>query len=109
MVMYLNICYPSVWLSVPAAVAEATVTNDGRPDFLNVSWKAAAGDVDSYQVNLKDREQTVYRQTVTKLTSEFSSLKPGRLYTVHISSCSDVYKNTTVVRGRTREFTWAHF
>lgn len=85
-------------------MAEATVTNDGRPDFLNVSWKAAPGDVDSYQVNLKYREQTVYTQTVTKLSSEFSSLKPGRLYTVYISSCSGVYKNTTVIQGRTRKF-----
>ncbi|XP_027007234.2 receptor-type tyrosine-protein phosphatase beta isoform X1 [Tachysurus fulvidraco] len=88
--------------TVPAAVAEATVTNEGRPDFLNVSWKAAPGDVDSYQVNLKYREQTVYTQKVTKMSSEFSSLKPGRRYTVYISSCSGVYKNTTLIQGRTQ-------
>ncbi|KAK3517590.1 hypothetical protein QTP70_012946 [Hemibagrus guttatus] len=84
------------------AVADATISNDGRPDFLNVSWKAAAGDVESYQVNLKYREQPVYTQTVTKLSSEFSSLKPGRLYTIYISSCSGVYKNSTLIQGRTQ-------
>lgn len=89
-------------------MADATISNDGRPDFLNVSWKAAAGDVESYQVNLKYHEQPVYTQTVTKLSSEFSSLKPGRLYNVYISSCSGVYKNTTMIQGRTREFTLAH-
>ncbi|XP_058272942.1 receptor-type tyrosine-protein phosphatase beta isoform X2 [Hemibagrus wyckioides] len=88
--------------TVPAAVADATISNDGRPDFLNVSWKAAAGDVESYQVNLKYHEQPVYTQTVTKLSSEFSSLKPGRLYNVYISSCSGVYKNTTLIQGRTQ-------
>ncbi|XP_060758757.1 receptor-type tyrosine-protein phosphatase beta isoform X3 [Neoarius graeffei] len=88
--------------TVPAAVAEITVTNDGRPDFLNVSWKAAPGDVDSYQVNLKDHERIVYMLTVTKLSSEFSSLVSGRLYTISISTCSGSYKNTTEVQGRTQ-------
>ncbi|KAB5542066.1 hypothetical protein PHYPO_G00087170 [Pangasianodon hypophthalmus] len=88
--------------TVPAAVAEVTVTNDGRPDFLNVSWKAVPGDVDNYEVNLKDRERIVYTLTVTKLSSEFSSLVPGRLYTISISACSGFYKNTTVVQGRTQ-------
>ncbi|KAF4079469.1 hypothetical protein AMELA_G00178360 [Ameiurus melas] len=88
--------------TVPAAVAEVKVMNEGRPDFLNVSWKAAPGEVDSYEVNLKDHERIVYTLTVTKLSSEFSSLVPGRLYTVSISTCSGVYKNTTVVQGRTQ-------
>lgn len=90
---------------MPAATGEVTVTNDGRRDFLNVSWKAAPGDVKSYEVSLKDHERIVYTLTVTKLSSQFSSLVPGRLYTVSVSTCSDSYKNTTEVQGRTREFT----
>lgn len=94
---------------MPAAVAEVTVLNHGRPDFLSVSWKAAPGEVDSYQVSLRDHERIVYTLTVTKLSSEFSSLVPGRLYTVSVSACSGVYKNTTEVQGRTRELNLSAF
>ncbi|KAF7694166.1 receptor-type tyrosine-protein phosphatase beta [Silurus meridionalis] len=86
--------------TVPAGVGEVTVTNNGRPDFLNVSWKASEGAVDGYQIDLKDRERVVY--TATKLSSQFSSLVPGRLYKLFISACSGGYKNTTVFQGRTQ-------
>ncbi|KAF5907896.1 receptor-type tyrosine-protein phosphatase beta-like, partial [Clarias magur] len=88
--------------TVPAAVAEVSVTNDGRADFLNVSWKAAPGDVGNYQVSLKYREKTMYTLSGTRLSSEFSSLVPGRLYTISISTCNGNFKNTTVVQGRTQ-------
>ncbi|XP_052400439.1 receptor-type tyrosine-protein phosphatase beta, partial [Carassius gibelio] len=38
--------------TVPAAVRDVTVSNNGRMDFLSVSWRAAEGDVDSYSVTL---------------------------------------------------------
>ncbi|XP_062850734.1 receptor-type tyrosine-protein phosphatase beta [Trichomycterus rosablanca] len=88
--------------TVPAAIAGVTVTNNGRPDFLNVSWKAAPGDIDSYQVILKNSERIVHTLTVTKLSSEFSSLVPGRLYTISISTCSGIYKNITEMQARTQ-------
>uniref|UniRef100_A0AAR2LZN7 protein-tyrosine-phosphatase n=1 Tax=Pygocentrus nattereri TaxID=42514 RepID=A0AAR2LZN7_PYGNA len=87
--------------TVPAAVAEVMVSNNGRPDFLNVSWKAAAGDVDSYQVILKYRERIVHKLTMTNFSSEFSSLVPGGLYTISISAESGSYRNVTVVQART--------
>ncbi|XP_036432937.1 receptor-type tyrosine-protein phosphatase beta [Colossoma macropomum] len=88
--------------TVPAAVAEVRVSNNGRPDFLNVSWKAAAGDVDSYQVILKYRERIVHKLTMTNFSSEFSSLVPGGLYAISISAESGSYKNVTVVQARTQ-------
>ncbi|KAI4878056.1 hypothetical protein NFI96_011663 [Prochilodus magdalenae] len=88
--------------TVPAAVAEITVSNNGRPDFLNVSWKAAAGEVSVYQVILKYREHNVHSLTMTKLSSEFSSLVPGGLYTISIGACSGSYKNVTEVQARTQ-------
>ncbi|XP_066523944.1 receptor-type tyrosine-protein phosphatase beta [Hoplias malabaricus] len=88
--------------TVPAAVAEVTVSNNGRPDFLNVSWKVAAGEVDSYQVILKYSDQILYTLTTTNLSSEFSSLVPGRLHHVLISSRRGGYTNTTRVTARTQ-------
>ncbi|XP_026863299.2 receptor-type tyrosine-protein phosphatase beta [Electrophorus electricus] len=88
--------------TVPAAVATVTVSNHGRSDFLNVSWTAAVGDVDNYQVILKDRSWTLHTLTVTKVGSEFSSLVPGRLYSISVSSSSGGYRNATEVQARTQ-------
>uniref|UniRef100_UPI001EAEFEB0 receptor-type tyrosine-protein phosphatase beta-like n=1 Tax=Oncorhynchus gorbuscha TaxID=8017 RepID=UPI001EAEFEB0 len=62
--------------TVPAAVGEVTVSNNGRPDFLGVSWQPAVGDVDSYLVLLKDRDRTVHNLVVSKASPEcvFNSL-----------------------------------
>uniref|UniRef100_A0A8C1V0B3 protein-tyrosine-phosphatase n=1 Tax=Cyprinus carpio TaxID=7962 RepID=A0A8C1V0B3_CYPCA len=88
--------------TVPAAVSDITVTNSG-PDFLNVSWKAAEGDVDNYMVMLKDQEKTVHTLTASKATTEsvFRSLVPGRLYTISITTYSGSYRNQTLVQERT--------
>ncbi|XP_072528839.1 receptor-type tyrosine-protein phosphatase beta [Salminus brasiliensis] len=88
--------------TVPAAVAAVMVSNNGRPDFLYISWKAAAGDMDSYQIKLKDRERTIHTLTMTNVSSEFSSLVPGRLYNISIITCSGIYKNITEVQARTQ-------
>ncbi|XP_055761673.1 receptor-type tyrosine-protein phosphatase beta-like, partial [Salvelinus fontinalis] len=90
--------------TVPAAVGEVTISNNGRPDFLGVSWQPAFGDVDSYLVLLKDRDRTVHNLVVSKASPEcvFNSLKPGRLYTVSIATRSGSFQNNTVVTARTR-------
>uniref|UniRef100_A0A8B9HEQ5 protein-tyrosine-phosphatase n=1 Tax=Astyanax mexicanus TaxID=7994 RepID=A0A8B9HEQ5_ASTMX len=85
----------------PAAVAAVMVSNNGRSDFLSVSWKAAAGEVDNYQVKLKDNERTVHMLTITNVSSEFSSLVPGRLYNIFIITCSGSNENLTAVQART--------
>ncbi|KAJ8249735.1 hypothetical protein COCON_G00229510 [Conger conger] len=93
--------------TVPAAVGEVTVSNNGRADFLSVSWQPAQGDVDSYLVVLRDREKTVRTltvHTVSKSSPEcvFNSLVSGRLYNISITARSGGYKNHTVVQERTQ-------
>ncbi|XP_059391902.1 receptor-type tyrosine-protein phosphatase beta-like [Carassius carassius] len=91
----------------PAAVRDVTVSNNGRMDFLSVSWRAAEGDVDSYSVTLRDRERTLHTLTVSRLTTEcvFKSLVSGRLYNISISTRSGEYENHTVVQERTQPAT----
>uniref|UniRef100_A0A8C7L6L2 protein-tyrosine-phosphatase n=1 Tax=Oncorhynchus kisutch TaxID=8019 RepID=A0A8C7L6L2_ONCKI len=66
--------------TIPAAVGEVTVSNNGRMDFLSVSWRPAKGDVDSYLVTLGDQEKTVHTLAVSKSSPEcvFKSLVSGR-------------------------------
>uniref|UniRef100_A0A3B3ZWE5 protein-tyrosine-phosphatase n=1 Tax=Periophthalmus magnuspinnatus TaxID=409849 RepID=A0A3B3ZWE5_9GOBI len=89
--------------SVPAAVGEVSVSNNGRMDFLSVSWRPPVGDVDSYMVVLKDRQRTVHTLVQSRSSPEcvFKSLVPGRLYDITISSRSGAYHNSTRVQGRT--------
>ncbi|XP_028970203.2 receptor-type tyrosine-protein phosphatase beta [Esox lucius] len=90
--------------TVPAAVGVVTVGNNGRPDFLGVSWQPAAGDVDGYVVQLKDRDRTVHSLVVSKSSSEctFNSLTSGRLYIVSIATRSGSFQNNTAVTARTQ-------
>ncbi|XP_050963599.1 receptor-type tyrosine-protein phosphatase beta [Labeo rohita] len=92
--------------TVPAAVSDITVTNSG-PDFLNVSWKAAEGDVDNYMVMLKEQEKIIHMLAASKATTEcvFRSLVSGRLYTISITTHSGSYRNQTLVQERTQPST----
>lgn len=91
--------------SVPAAVGEVTVSNNGRSDFLSVSWRPAPGEVDSYLVTLSDRDRTLHTVSVSKSSPEcvFNSLVSGRLYNISISSRSGLHHNHTLIQERTRE------
>uniref|UniRef100_A0A673GCJ4 protein-tyrosine-phosphatase n=1 Tax=Sinocyclocheilus rhinocerous TaxID=307959 RepID=A0A673GCJ4_9TELE len=93
--------------TVPAAVRDVTVSNNGRMDFLSVSWRAAEGDVGSYSVTLRDQERTLHTLTVSKFSTEcvFKSLVSGRLYNISISTRSGEYENHTVVQERTQPST----
>uniref|UniRef100_A0A8D3DMT5 protein-tyrosine-phosphatase n=1 Tax=Scophthalmus maximus TaxID=52904 RepID=A0A8D3DMT5_SCOMX len=84
--------------TVPAAVGEVTVSNNGRTDFLSVSWRPAAGEVDSYLVTLRDREKLVHVLAVSKSSPEcvFNSLVSGRLYDISIASRSGSFQNHTL-------------
>uniref|UniRef100_A0A8D3E114 protein-tyrosine-phosphatase n=1 Tax=Scophthalmus maximus TaxID=52904 RepID=A0A8D3E114_SCOMX len=90
--------------TVPAAVGEVTVSNNGRTDFLSVSWRPAAGEVDSYLVTLRDREKLVHVLAVSKSSPEcvFNSLVSGRLYDISIASRSGSFQNHTLVQERTQ-------
>ncbi|XP_044048547.1 receptor-type tyrosine-protein phosphatase beta-like [Siniperca chuatsi] len=90
--------------TVPAAVGEVTVSNNGRTDFLSVSWRPAPGEVDSYLVTLSDREKTLHTVSVSTSSPEcvFNSLVSGRLYNISITSRSGVHQNHTFVQERTQ-------
>ncbi|XP_058481071.1 receptor-type tyrosine-protein phosphatase beta [Solea solea] len=95
--------------TAPASVSEVTVANGGRSDALHVSWRPAEGVVDSYLVRLLDRGRVVHTLAVSRSSSppecSFSSLVPGRLYSVVIVTRSGDLENATVVQARTQPAT----
>lgn len=90
-------------LPAPAAVSEVTVTNGGKSYAVQVSWRPAAGVVDSYLVRLQHGSQPIHTLVVSHTSSSFSSLVPGRLYSVVIVARSGSLENATAVQIRTRE------
>ncbi|XP_061750681.1 receptor-type tyrosine-protein phosphatase beta-like [Nerophis ophidion] len=90
--------------TVPAAVGEVTVSNNGRMDFLSVSWRPAPGEVDSYLVTLRDQDKMLHTFVVSKSSHEcvFNSLVSGRLYNISIGTRSGTFQNLTSVLERTQ-------
>ncbi|XP_053572762.1 receptor-type tyrosine-protein phosphatase beta isoform X2 [Bombina bombina] len=81
--------------TVPSSVSGVTVNNFGRKDYLSISWLPAAGDVDSYLVTLSHHNNNLPPLAISKSVTEcsFSSLTPGRLYNVTITTRSGKYEN----------------
>ncbi|XP_077425202.1 receptor-type tyrosine-protein phosphatase beta-like isoform X2 [Vanacampus margaritifer] len=90
--------------TVPAAVGQVTASNNGRMDFLSVSWRPASGWVDSYLVTLSHGDRTLHSQVLSKSSQQcvFSSLVSGRLYDISIDTCSGSLRNRTSVQERTQ-------
>uniref|UniRef100_A0A3Q1GFQ5 protein-tyrosine-phosphatase n=1 Tax=Acanthochromis polyacanthus TaxID=80966 RepID=A0A3Q1GFQ5_9TELE len=90
--------------TVPAAVGNVRASNNGRTDFLIVSWRPAAGEVDSYLVTLSDGERTLHTLSVAESSPScvFSSLVSGRNYNICISSCSGPHQNHSCIQERTQ-------
>lgn len=90
-------------LTVPSTVSGVTVSNSGRNDYLSVSWLPASGDVDNYVVTLSHDGKLVQALNIAKTVSEcsFSSLTPGRLYNVTITSRSGDYASRSFSEERT--------
>nr|XP_046234726.1 receptor-type tyrosine-protein phosphatase beta isoform X2 [Scatophagus argus] len=94
--------------TAPSAVSEVTVANGGRSDALQVSWRPAEGEVDSYLVRLQDGSRTVHTLAVSRSSPpecSFSSLVAGRLYSVVIATRSGKLENVTTVQTRTQPAT----
>uniref|UniRef100_A0A5F9DTR3 Receptor-type tyrosine-protein phosphatase beta n=1 Tax=Oryctolagus cuniculus TaxID=9986 RepID=A0A5F9DTR3_RABIT len=89
--------------TVPSSVSGVTVNNSGRNDYLSVSWLPAPGDVDNYVVALSHDGMLVQSLVIAKSVSEcsFSSLTPGRLYNVTITTRSGKYENHSFSQERT--------
>ncbi|KAM6215978.1 receptor-type tyrosine-protein phosphatase beta [Rhynchocyon petersi] len=88
--------------TVPSSVNGVIVNNSGRNDYLSVSWLPAPGDVDNYVVTLS-HDKVVQSLLIAKTVSEcsFSSLTPGRLYNVTITTQSGKYENHSHSQERT--------
>ncbi|XP_070847690.1 receptor-type tyrosine-protein phosphatase beta [Chaetodon trifascialis] len=94
--------------TAPALVSEVTVANGGRSDALQVSWRPAVGEVDSYLVRLQDGSRTVHTLAVSRSSPpecSFGSLVAGRLYSVIIVTRSGSLENATTVQERTQPAT----
>ncbi|XP_007463603.1 PREDICTED: receptor-type tyrosine-protein phosphatase beta isoform X4 [Lipotes vexillifer] len=89
--------------TVPSSVSGVRVNNSGRNDYLSISWLPAPGDVDNYVVTLSHDGRVVQSLVIAKFVSEcsFSSLTPGRLYNVTITTRSGKYENHSFGQERT--------
>ncbi|XP_036905344.1 receptor-type tyrosine-protein phosphatase beta isoform X1 [Sturnira hondurensis] len=89
--------------TVPSSVSGVTVNNSGRNDYLSVSWLPAPGDVDNYVVTLSHDGKVVQSLVIAKSVSEcsFSSLTPGRLYDVTVTTRSGKYENHSLSQDQT--------
>ncbi|XP_012575988.1 PREDICTED: receptor-type tyrosine-protein phosphatase beta isoform X2 [Condylura cristata] len=89
--------------TVPSIVSGVTVNNSGRNDYLSISWLPASGDVDNYVVTLHHDSKVVQSLVIAKSVSEcsFSSLTPGRLYNVTITTRSGKYESHSFSQERT--------
>ncbi|XP_029398078.1 receptor-type tyrosine-protein phosphatase beta isoform X2 [Mus pahari] len=89
--------------TVPSSVSGVTVNNSGRNDYLSVSWLPAPGEVDHYVVTLSHEGKVVQFLIIAKSVSEcaFSSLTPGRLYNITITTKSGNYASHSFSEERT--------
>uniref|UniRef100_UPI00358EC814 tenascin-X-like n=1 Tax=Myxine glutinosa TaxID=7769 RepID=UPI00358EC814 len=90
--------------TVPSRVQHLDVQNTGRMDFLNISWTPGAGDLQQYVITLEHNGDVVYMKAVphTLMTCSVTSLTPGRIYKVIVTSRSGGYQNQSEVSAQTR-------
>ncbi|XP_047245590.1 receptor-type tyrosine-protein phosphatase beta isoform X2 [Girardinichthys multiradiatus] len=87
----------------PATVGNPNAVHAGRDDYLKVYWHHAAGDLDRYVVLISYNHTILQNQSVPTGHNEctFSSLMPGRLYTVTVETWSGNYVSSVSTHGRT--------
>lgn len=88
---------------VPAAVRSLVLTGSDT-DRLNVTWSAAPGDVDHYEVQLLFSDMKVFPPITLGSGVEecvLSSLTPGRLYKILVSTFSGPNQRVQFIEGRT--------
>ncbi|KAG8439679.1 hypothetical protein GDO86_005743 [Hymenochirus boettgeri] len=97
-----NHSYSQEW-TVPSAVQGLAVSNAARSDYLKASWLRAVGDFDIYEVTIKNNNNFIHTKNVTKTENEcvFTSLVPGRLYSITVSTKSGKFEASSMASGRT--------
>lgn len=95
--------------TAPEPVSEITVSNGGKSDALQVSWRPVSGVVDSYLVCLEERKGISKHKFVVSHSSppecSFRSLEAGRLYSVVIKTRSGDLETAATVLARTQPAT----
>lgn len=89
--------------TVPAAVHSLALAGGGTED-LRVTWSAAPGDVDHYEVQLLFNDMKVFPPTTLGSgvgECVLSSLTPGRLYKILVSTFSGPNQRAQFIEGRT--------
>uniref|UniRef100_A0A8C8HAU3 protein-tyrosine-phosphatase n=1 Tax=Oncorhynchus tshawytscha TaxID=74940 RepID=A0A8C8HAU3_ONCTS len=87
----------------PAAVRSLALAGRGTED-LRVAWLAALGDVDHYEVQLLFNDMKVFPPITLGSSAGacvLSSLTPGRLYKIHVSTFSGPNQRAQFIEGRT--------
>ncbi|XP_041636404.1 receptor-type tyrosine-protein phosphatase beta [Cheilinus undulatus] len=87
----------------PATVQNPTAVHSARDDFLKVYWRPAAGDLDRYVVLIRYNNSVLQNKSVSAghIECAFSSLTPGRLYTVTVETWSGDFVSSVSTDGRT--------
>lgn len=88
---------------MPAAVQSLVLAGQGTED-LRVTWSAAPGDVDHYEVQLLFNDMKVFPPTTLGggvAECVLSSLTPGRLYKILVSTFSGPNQRARFIEGRT--------
>lgn len=94
---------------VPAPVRSLVLTGCATEE-LRVSWSAAPGDVDHYEVQLLFSDMKVFPSITLGSGVEecvLSSLTPGRLYKILVSTFSGPNQRAQFIEGRTGQQTRA--
>ncbi len=102
---HVNRSFP-VLPAVPAAVRSLVLAGWGTEQ-LQVTWSAALGDVDHYEVQLLFNDMKVFPPiTLGSGVGEcvLSSLTPGRLYKILVSTFSGPNQRAQFIEGRTGQF-----
>uniref|UniRef100_A0A8C2B124 protein-tyrosine-phosphatase n=1 Tax=Cyprinus carpio TaxID=7962 RepID=A0A8C2B124_CYPCA len=89
--------------TLPAGVQNLTLADSGTEDLL-VTWVSAPGDVDHYEVQLLFNDMKVFPPiTLNSSTNRYllSSLTPGRLYKIVVSTFSGPNLSVQFIKGRT--------
>uniref|UniRef100_A0A3Q2EEM7 Fibronectin type-III domain-containing protein n=1 Tax=Cyprinodon variegatus TaxID=28743 RepID=A0A3Q2EEM7_CYPVA len=89
--------------TIPAAVRNLSVSNAGTAA-LNVTWSAALGDVDHYEVTVLFNDTRVFPPAILGSDvhhHQLTFLTPGRLYKIMVSTFSGLLQVAQVMEGRT--------
>uniref|UniRef100_A0A3B5QS94 Protein tyrosine phosphatase receptor type B n=1 Tax=Xiphophorus maculatus TaxID=8083 RepID=A0A3B5QS94_XIPMA len=89
--------------TVPAAVSDLIISNDGNSESLRASWTPPKGGVDFFTVTLwasgLTPEQRILAPNVTQLV--FEGLTPGRRYQLSVNSSAGGLSSESRTEGRT--------